>query len=110
MTEEAAYLKRIAEHIHKIRAVRGTDRDAFLKSHAIHDHVVMNLIQIGEIARKLPMAFKQKHVAMPWQKMIDFRNKLVHNYDALDLDIVWKITESNLPELEKFVLEQLKEK
>ena len=36
---------------------------------------------------------------MPWRDVIDCRNRLIHGYDTLDLDIVWAIVANDLPQL-----------
>ncbi len=100
-------MRRLAEHIRRIDEGRGTDKDLFLANHTIHDYVVFQLVQIGELARKLPEGFRREQAAIPWQEMIAFRNVLVHNYEALDLDVVWNIVESDLPALRRFVLDYM---
>lgn len=59
---------------------------------------------IGEAASRVPYEFRTMYPNVPWRQIIGFRNKLIHGYDAIDLDILWKIINSDLPKL----IEQLK--
>jgi uncharacterized protein with HEPN domain len=56
---------------------------------------------IGEAANNLSSSLQQLHAQVPWQKIISFRNFLIHEYFGLDLDLVWSIVIDNLPQLKK---------
>ncbi len=56
---------------------------------------------IGEAANNLSSSLQQLHAQVPWQKIISFRNFLIHEYFGLDLDLVWSIVTDNLPQLKK---------
>jgi uncharacterized protein with HEPN domain len=65
--------------------------------------VLTHLIQVlGEAARQISPAFRQAHPDIPWTKIIGMRNKVVHDYMSIDLDIVWGVATLELrPLLEK---------
>jgi uncharacterized protein with HEPN domain len=44
-------------------------------------------------------AFKQDHVKIPWHQMAGMRNRIVHDYFGLDLDIIWHVVANDLPVL-----------
>ena len=67
------------------------------------DAVARNLEIIGEAARQLPEEFKQIHTQIPWNQIAGLRNRIVHDYFGLDLEIIWEIIQHDLPELEKQV-------
>jgi len=71
--------------------------DAFSKDSKTVDAVVRNLEIIGEAANRLPDDFKQKHCNIEWPKIIGLRHRIVHEYFGVDLDIVWQITQKDLP-------------
>jgi len=54
---------------------------------------------IGEAASKVGPGFRQVHPEVPWRALIGLRNHLIHGYDVVDLDIVWRTTEEDLPRL-----------
>ena len=61
--------------------------------------VVRNFEIIGEAANHLPPKFKNVHTEIDWQKIIAFRNRVIHNYFDIAYEIVWKIKEENVSEL-----------
>jgi uncharacterized protein with HEPN domain len=88
----------IAESIDKIeRYIHGLDRDAFLGDEKTVDSVVRNLEIIGEAANRLPVEFKSRHPEIEWHRIVGLRNRIVHDYFGIDLDIVWEILQAELP-------------
>lgn len=53
---------------------------------------------------------KEKHSEIPWSKIIGMRNILVHDYFGIDVDVIWKAVERDLPELKQKIKSLLKEK
>jgi len=64
---------------------------------------------IGEAVGKLPDDVKQRYHDVEWQDIKDFRNLLMHEYFGVDLEIVWKVIEEDLPGLLKTINEVMKE-
>ena len=54
---------------------------------------------IGEAAGKVSPDFRQQHPEIPWTRVSGIRNRLIHGYFDIDLDIVWETTTTRLPEL-----------
>ncbi len=54
---------------------------------------------IGEATRQLPDEFMIQHQNIEWQKMIAFRNVLIHEYFRVERQIQWNIIKQNLPQL-----------
>jgi uncharacterized protein with HEPN domain len=61
--------------------------------------VVRLLEVIGEAANRVSKSFQEKTPEIARPQIIAFRNRVIHGYDQVDLDIVWRIVESDLPEL-----------
>ena len=98
-------LEDIAERIRRIdRHMRGIDRDAFLADEKTSDSVVRNLEVIGEAAARLPTSFRDRHPEVPWRRIVGLRNRIVHAYFDVDLELVWAIVVRELPELEAQVI------
>jgi uncharacterized protein with HEPN domain len=92
----------ILESIGKIeRYVTGLDRDAFLKDEKTVDSVVRNLEIVGEAANRIPESFTSQHPEIKWRRIVGLRNRIVHDYFGLDLEIVWEILEHELPALKE---------
>ncbi|MGH2459932.1 MAG: HepT-like ribonuclease domain-containing protein [Chloroflexota bacterium] len=54
---------------------------------------------IGEAASKVPVEVQERHSRIPWRQIVSFRNRLIHGYDSVDLDIVWQVITVDLPPL-----------
>lgn len=54
---------------------------------------------IGEATKRLSSDFRQQHPEISWREIAGMRNVIVHEYDQVDLDIVWDVIQNKLPEL-----------
>jgi len=54
---------------------------------------------IGEAANRVSSEFQSSHSSIPWLQIISLRNRLIHGYDAVDMDILWQILKRDLPNL-----------
>jgi uncharacterized protein with HEPN domain len=61
------------------------------------DAVIRNFEVIGEASNRLPESFKEHNETIDWQKIIGFRNKLIHDYVKVNNGIVWEIRNDYLP-------------
>ncbi len=73
---------------------------------------LVRLVEIvGEAAAHVSVEFQQSRPAIPWPQIVSLRNRLIHGYDAVDLDILWRILNEDFPpmiaELEKLPLPEL---
>lgn len=89
---------------------------AFVKGHKRADldsdrklnlSLVRLLEVIGEAARGISVEFRQEHPDLPWKSMIGMRDRLIHGYFDINLEVVWKTVTEDLPplisQLEKIV-------
>jgi uncharacterized protein with HEPN domain len=79
--------------------------EEFISSEIIIDAVIRNFEVIGEAANRLPDEFKDKYEIIDWHRIRGFRNRIVHDYAGIDLQIVWRIKETFLLDM----LSQIKE-
>jgi len=73
------------------------------------DAVVRNLEVVGEATKKIPQTIRSKRPQVEWKRIAGLRNILIHEYFAVDAEIVWDILKNKLPLLEKEVRGLLKE-
>jgi len=102
------YLQDMLESIQRILAyVEGLDYDAFLRDFKTQDAVLRNLEVLGEAAKNIPAEITEKYPSLPWNAMAGTRDRLIHHYFGVNLDIVWSIVELELPgvivDLEKII-------
>jgi len=83
------------------RYVDGLDLDGFRRDERTHDAVVRSLEVIGEAASRLPTAFRERAAGIPWGRIVGLRNRIVHAYFDIDLDLVWEIVRVELPALKR---------
>jgi uncharacterized protein with HEPN domain len=58
---------------------------------------------IGEAVKKVPTELRQKHPDLPWKEIAGTRDKLIHEYFGVDLQIVWETIKSDLNALDQGV-------
>ncbi|MDH7577976.1 MAG: DUF86 domain-containing protein [Bacillota bacterium] len=69
--------------------------------------VVRALEVIGEAARHIPRSLRDKYPQVPWRKIIGMRDKVVHDYFGVDLEVVWRTVHEELPKMQKAVSQVL---
>jgi uncharacterized protein with HEPN domain len=82
------------------RFTAGMDQQTFLTDEKTIDAVARNLEIIGEAVRQLPDDFKNANADIPWSQIGGMRNRIVHEYFGLDLEIIWQVIQHDLPDLE----------
>ena len=74
--------------------------DEFIKNEMLVEACVFNLSQIGELANKLDDVYRQEYKNIAWKQIYGLRNRIVHDYEGVNLKLVWEIIKSDLPDLQ----------
>ena len=61
--------------------------------------VVRALEIIGEAAKRLPTSLREQYPKIPWRGMAGMRDRSIHGYDTVDLQIVWDVVKKDIPEI-----------
>lgn len=61
--------------------------------------ILYQITIIGEATKRLSQDFRQQHPEIPWREIAGMRDVIVHEYDQVDLDVVWDVIQNKLPEL-----------
>ncbi|KZC26909.1 HepT-like ribonuclease domain-containing protein [Rhodanobacter denitrificans] len=97
------YLGHILKAIERIdRYTEDMSEVTFLGNELVQDAVIRNIEIIGEAAnniQRVDAEFAARHEDIPWLVMYTMRNRVSHGYDKVDLEIVWKTIQSDLPSL-----------
>lgn len=99
---EGVYLHHILDAITAIENyLTGIPKDKFKSTPLLQDGVLRQLEIIGEAASKLSEEFRASHTTIPWSEIIGLRNRVIHAYFNVSLDIIWEITQNDLKSLLK---------
>jgi uncharacterized protein with HEPN domain len=71
--------------------------------------VVRALEIIGEAAKRLPDEFRQIYPDIPWKSMAGMRDRIIHGYDNVDLQIVWAVVIRDIPQIKPKIVRIVKE-
>jgi len=110
MRRDRAYLKHILEAITNIeKFVEGLTKEGFFENVEKQYAVLRGLEIIGEATKNLSKDLKAKYREIPWRDIAGMRDKLIHEYFSVNLELVWVTIKDQLPEFKKQVLKILKE-
>ena len=92
--------------------VEGKTKDD-LPSNRLLELSLIRLVEVvGEAASRVSLETRRGHPAILWQEIIRMRNRIIHVYDLVDLNVLWDTVRNDLPpliaELEKIVAEEEK--
>ncbi len=94
------YLKDIADAAEKIaQFIEGMTYGQFVTDAKTSFAVVRALEVIGEAAKQVPSSIRTQYPEVPWQEMSGMRDKLVHDYFGVNLEVVWKTALEDVPNL-----------
>ena len=104
------FLTHIIESIEAIDIhVKKISKEEFSKDLTIQDAVIRRVEIIGEAVKNLPAGYKIRHIEIEWREIAGMRDKLIHEYFGVNLDVVWYTIKKDIPKLKKEILELLKE-
>ncbi len=86
-----------------IELASGLSRQGFMEDLRTQLALRHQIIVIGETVKRLSDAFRDAYPEIPWNQIAGMRDRLVHNHDNIDLEIVWDVVESGIQELMDFL-------
>jgi uncharacterized protein with HEPN domain len=75
------------------------DKASFLTDLKTQAAILHELLVLGEAAKRLSAGFRDEHADVPWKAIAGTRDRLLHGYDDVDLELVWKTVDEDLPAL-----------
>jgi len=104
MSHDKTTLLDIARAAHLVAEFKkGMDKETFLKDIKTQSAILHQLMVIGEAVKRLSQDFRIHYPEIPWELIAGMRDKLIHGYDIVDLDEVWKTADADVPNLLSFI-------
>lgn len=104
MTNEDSkiYIDHILENVKDIEEFsKNLTKNKLLKDKLRQKAIIRSIEIIGEAVKNLPESFKKNYSQLPWRKIAGTRDRIIHHYFGVDLDIIWEIIKKDLPTLKK---------
>lgn len=95
-------VSKMLTYINKIlKYSSGMGYEEFSSNEMVLEACVFNISQLGEIANKVEPEFEKAHPEIPWRQIYGLRNRIVHDYEGVNLKLVWEIISTDLPDVKK---------
>lgn len=100
MKTDSYYIQKITTDLAFLVAhTDGLSQEQLEEQEILLDSVMFRLIQVSENSDKLSENFKLQHSEIPWRAMKGLRNRIVHEYGAVDITVVYDTVRKDIPEL-----------
>jgi len=101
MRSDSDLLLDVLDAIEAIEKYTYQGKERYISDELIQVWILHHLQIIGEACRTIPKKVQDSEPLIPWKGIIGMRNILVHQYSAVDSDLVWELVENELPDLKK---------
>ena len=99
------YIQKIKQDLEFIsKHMKNVDIEELNANEVLLDSMLFRMIQISENARKLTDEFKRTRDNIPWNALYGLRNRIVHDYGNVDLNIVFETLKTDIPDLLELLL------
>lgn len=100
MSQDDATLLDILKSARLVGKFKGKlNKTAFFKDLKTQSAILHQLLVLGEAVKRLSDELRVNHPEIPWTLIAGMRDKLIHEYDVVDLDEVWKTVTKDVPHL-----------
>jgi uncharacterized protein with HEPN domain len=97
--DDRVYLEHIRDALNDIATYTTAGRDVFFAERMRQDATLRKLEVIGQAVKNLSEQTKSREPQIPWKQVAGMRDKVIHDYFGVNLEIVWGVIEKELPKL-----------
>ena len=98
------FLRDILDSINKIDSfIEVFEFDEFAEDNKTVYAVIRAIEIIGEATKNLPESLKKEHSEVPWRKMTGARDKMIHGYFGVDLEVIWSTIKEDIPSVKPLI-------
>jgi uncharacterized protein with HEPN domain len=106
--DDIVRLQHMLEHAREaIAMIESKDRTNLQRDRMLELSLIRLIEVVGEAATRVTPEGQEKYPSIPWSQVVSMRNRLIHGYDQVDLNVLWDTIEDDLPpliaELEKIL-------
>ncbi len=100
--DDLVFIEHILESIEAIQEFsKGMDLDELSSNRLKQSAIVREIEIIGEAAKNVSKEIKDKYKEIPWKEIIGTRDKIIHHYFGVDLEVILDIIKEGIPKLKK---------
>ena len=105
MKNDLAFIEHILDSINAIEKFsKNMNKDKLMSDRLKQSAIVREIEIIGEAVKNISESLKKKHSEIEWKEIAGTRDKMIHHYFGVDLNIIWDIIKVNLPDLKDKIL------
>jgi uncharacterized protein with HEPN domain len=102
---DLAFIEHILDSINAIKKFsKNMNKNELVSNRLKQSAIVREIEIIGEAVKHISEALKNKHSEIEWKEIAGTRDKMIHHYFGVNLDIIWDIIKINLPDLKIKIL------
>lgn len=87
-----------------VELVEGMSKESFLIDRRTYLAILYEITVTGEIVKQLSLSFRQENSEIPRKQIAGMRDKLIHDYNEVNLELTWEVTQTDIPALLEFIL------
>ena len=99
MKDDRLYLGHIREAAERVVLYGREGEERFREDLRTQDAIIRNLQVMGEAVKKISPETQEAHPTIPWKDIAGMRDRVVHDYFGVSLDIVWDVVANHVPAL-----------
>ena len=104
---DSYYIRKMIENLEFVTdQMKDVDIDGLNENAILLDSMLFRMIQIFENAKRLTDEYKERHSNIPWGAVYGLRNRIVHDYGNVDLNVVYETLKNDVPDLLEMLLKE----